>query len=259
MRYIRVWIQLTRLAFSTYLSNRMDSGSYLVGKIIRFAFFWLMIVSIFRFTETMAGYTQYEVLLFFLTFNIVDVLSQAFFRGIYFFKKDIIKGTFDFALSKPNNALFFALFRMSDLLDFLFLIPIFGLLIFVLAHIPNVTLISLLLYSVFIVIGLIIQLGIHIFAAALTLRTLDSDNLVWLHRETIGIGRFPPEILSHTLQVIFTYIVPIIIAVAFPVKALLHELTSYDSIVACGVAVLFVYGSLLLWKHNLKHYSSASS
>src|SRR3989344_1491638 len=117
--YFRVWTQLSGMAFSTFLTNRIDAFSYFVGKLIRFLFFLLLIISIFKFTPTLAGYTKYEALLFLITFTMLDELGQGFFRGIYLFKYEVNKGNFDFVLAKPANALFYSLSRLTDLLDFM--------------------------------------------------------------------------------------------------------------------------------------------
>src|SRR4030066_1755768 len=122
--HFRVWRRLSALAIGASLSSRVASATFLLGKLVRFRFFPLLIVSIFRFTKTMAGYTQYEVILFYLTFNLIDVFAQAFFRGIYLFKNDVMRGTFDYVLSKPVNALFYSMSRLTDILDIVFLVPI---------------------------------------------------------------------------------------------------------------------------------------
>jgi ABC-2 type transport system permease protein len=166
-KYFRIWKQLSSLAVGSSLSNRIDSAAYLVGKLIRFGFFLLLIASIFRFTDTLAGYSKYEVILFFLTFNLIDVFAQALFRGIYVFRYDISRGNFDFVLSKPVNPLFYSLSRQTDILDFIFLLPIGALIAYVVAKLPDpVGLSGVILYGSFVLTGMIIALGIHIISAA---------------------------------------------------------------------------------------------
>ncbi|MEK7084047.1 MAG: ABC-2 family transporter protein [Patescibacteria group bacterium] len=260
MKYLRIWKQLTICSFATFASNRIDSLSYFLGKLIRFGFFWLMIASLFRFTESVAGYGKYEVLLFFLTYNLIDLLSQFFLRGIYLFQGEVRNGQFDFTLAKPINPLFYSMSRLTDLLDFIFLLPIIGLLIFVMTKLSvSPTLASLAIYMFFLCLGLLIVTAIHIISAAITLLTTESDNIIWLYRETIGIGRFPPEILSQKLQWIFTFVIPIIVIVGFPAKALLGVLHPSWMLTSCIITIFFFGCSLLLWKSSLKKYSSASS
>jgi ABC-2 type transport system permease protein len=259
-KYARIWKQLSSLAIGSYLSNGIDSATYLAGKLIRFGFFLLLIISIFRFTDTLAGYSKYEVILFFLTFNLVDVFAQALFRGIYVFRYDISRGNFDFVLSKPVNPLFYSLSRLTDVLDFIFLLPIAGLIAYVMAKLPNpVGLSGVLLYGAFVLTGMIIALGIHIIAASVTIWKIESENFIWLYRESMTIGRFPPEIYSPAVQAVFIFAVPIITIVAFPVKAVLQALSWRWMLFALFYAAGFFAFSLRLWEWGLKKYSSASS
>lgn len=259
-KYYKVWKQLSNCAISSYLSNRIDSFCYFAGKIIRFAFFLLLIFSIFKFTDTMAGYGKYEVILFFLSFNLMDTLAQAFFRGIYHFKNDVRKGNFDYVISKPVNPLFYSLARMTDILDIIFLLPIISLVVYTILKLSiAITLLNIILYLLFIALSMIIILGIHILSACTTIWTMESENFIWFYRESMTIGRFPPEIYSPAVQLIFTYIMPIIIIVAFPTKVLLGLLTFRAGVAAFFVAILFFIVSVSLWRISLKHYSSASS
>lgn len=259
MKHLRIWIKLTKNAFSSFLSNRLDSVSYLLGKLLRFGFFLILIHSLFEHTSTLAGYTREQTLIFFLTFNVVDVLTSAFFRGIYFFKSDVLRGAFDGVLTKPVNALFYSLSRLTDLLDFIFLLPIVFLLIKNIVALPQVTFVQVFSYILLLFFGLIIATSIHIFSAAISLRTAESDNVIWLYREVVALGRFPPEILSSQLQIIFTYFLPVIVIVAFPVKALFGTLPLWSFFVSPLLTLLFLGFSIILWRHSLRFYSSASS
>lgn len=259
-KYFKIWRQLSSCAIGTYLSNRVDAASFFLGKLIRFAFFLLFIFSIFRFTDTLAGYSQYEVVLFFLTFNLVDVFAQAFLRGVYLFKDDIQRGNFDYIISKPVNPLFYTLTRLTDFLDMVFLIPIIALIVYVVIKLlVAITLFQILSYLFFVFIGIVIALGFHIIAACINIWVPESDNVILLYREMLTIGRFPPEIFSPFVQIVFTFAIPVIIMISLPTKALLGILDAKWVAIALVYAAGFFIFSLLLWKVSLKRYSSASS
>src|SRR5690348_11491009 len=82
-KYFRVWCRLAVMSFAVQASSPLSSFGYLLGKFVRLAFFLLFLVAIFKHTNALAGYTLEQAALFFLTFNIVDILAQLFFRGIY--------------------------------------------------------------------------------------------------------------------------------------------------------------------------------
>ncbi len=259
-KYFRVWKQLTNCAVSSYLSNRIDSGSYFLGKIVRFAFLILLIFSIYRFTDNIAGYTKYQALLFFLTYNFLDVASQAFFRGIYMLREDVRKGDFDYTAIRPVNPLFYLLTKITDILDIVFLgIIIFFIIYFVVLLEVQVTSLAILLYVFLLLLGFLIILGIHVFSAGVMIRSVESENLIWLYRNTISAGRFPPEVYSPIVQFIFTFIFPVIIIVGFPTKALFGLLGWPWIIFACIYAIVFFSLSVLFWERSLRKYSSASS
>ncbi len=259
-KYLRVWIQLTNCAFSTVASNRIDSICYFIGKIVRFGFFVLMIFSIFRYTDSMAGYKPYEILLFFLTFNLVDLSGQAFMRGVYAFRRYVREGGFDYVISKPVNPLFFILSRSTDLLDLLLIPPIIGLIIYCVHILPiDVTFASVVSYLLLLAIGYVIIMGFHIMAAAVTITHTENANTIWLYRDAMTVGRLPPEIFSFALQMFFTFVIPIFLIVAYPTKALLGELMQKSFSIALVYSILFFSLSLFIWDKSLKKYTSASS
>ncbi|HLD60949.1 MAG TPA: ABC-2 family transporter protein [Patescibacteria group bacterium] len=259
-KYLRIWKQLTSNAFSSYTSNRINSASFMLAKLLRFAALWFMIISIFKFTDSFVGYSKYEILLFYVTFNFIDVITQAFFRGIYMFSRDINRGSFDAILARPVNPLFYSLTRLTDVLDMLLLVPITTLLVYVAVSLPgSLTFLSIVLYILFLIAGLLIAVGIHILTAALSIWTVENENIIWFYRRAALIGSFPPETLSSFWRFFFMYILPILLIVTMPSKALLRTLTIPQGLLMILLTVIFFGGSLLLWKVSLRHYSSASS
>jgi ABC-2 type transport system permease protein len=260
IKHLKVWKQLAVMSFGSYASNWIDYLAYFLGKMVRLVFFILLIVSVFGHVDSLAGYDENEVLLFFLSFNLMDVLAQALFRGIYLFRDDIRSGNFDFTLEKPINPLFFAMSRLIDILDIIFLFPIIALTVLAITQLPqDISLISWFTAGLYCLISLVLLTSIHILSAAVTVMTAESENLIWLYRESMAIGRFPPEIYSRTLRTVFTYLMPVIIIVAMPVKALIGLLAWQNMLISIIIAILFFSASILAWNQGIKHYSSASS
>lgn len=260
-KYLRVWQQLIRLSFSSYLSNRIDSLSYFVGKVVRLGFFLILIKAIFNHTRDLAGYNEAEITIFMLTYYLIDVLGQALFRSAYLFYQDIRTGNFDFLLSRPVSPLFVSLTRMADILDAIFLLPIIGLIAYYLAGVLPVGIepSNILLYCALIAVSMIIVVGIHILSVSISARTAEGENFIWLYRESMSLGRLPAEIFPPFLQFVFTYAMPVIMVISWPVKALLGKLAWPSLLVFLTYAGLFFGLSLLFWQNSLKKYSSASS
>lgn len=260
LKYFKIWKQLSFNAAASYMSNRIEYGAFFLGKIIRFGFFILFIFSIFNYTNSLAGYDKYQVLLFFLTFNLLDVAAQAFFRGIYLLKNDVKLGNFDYILSKPVDSLFYSLSRLTDIIDLTFLIPIIGMIVWVFPlALPGFSFMDVSFYFIFFILSMEIVLALHILSAAVTVVSVENENAIWVYREAMTVGRFPPEVFSPFIQSFFTFVIPVIIICAFPVKAFLGILSLKMMALAVAVALIFLLASLMLWKKALKHYSSASS
>src|SRR5258708_10585708 len=136
-KYFRIWKRFAVMGFKIQTSHPLSSSGYLLGKFIRITFFLVFLVAIFKHTQALAGYTLEEAALFFLTFNIVDILAQLFFRGIYGIRALIREGDFDYFLIQPTNVLYRVAFNTVDFLDVLTVIPVFAVIYYVLHRIPG--------------------------------------------------------------------------------------------------------------------------
>lgn len=259
-RYFKIWKRFTILAFSNTLSNSIDALGYFLGKIVRYVFFIVLIYSIFHFSNSLGGYGKYSVLFIFSTFHLVDISTQLFFRGLYDLPEIVQKGQIDFALVKPMNPLFFALFRYADILDALFMIPIFGVLFYSIAKISiPITFEHVVVYIVLLFFGILIATSFHILAAALTLIFSENRGIIWLYRESLTFSRFPQEIFHNGISLLFTYVMPVFIMVSYPARAFLGTLTTSRVVIGMVYSILFTLMSFLIWKLSLKKYTSPSS
>lgn len=259
-KYLKIWRQLAKNSFMSYAANRLDFGAYFIGKVVRFVFFWIFIVSLFNFIPSFAGYTRVEALLIFITYNLVDTLSQFFFRGLYVFKSDIRHGRFDYILSKPVRPLFYVFSRLPDVLDLISLVPLAILFWHILGQWPEaVTAGSLLAYFTFLALGLLIIFSFHVFVGAVIVRTGEGDAAIFLYRDVLGLARFPAEIFPSFWRIVLTTVVPVLVAVTFPVRALLGRLGTAEIFLSLIVAMLFTSTALLFWRASVRYYASASS
>ncbi len=255
--YWRVWKKLTRGGFLTYLSNRLDVSCFLLGKIARFFLFLLVIRIIFEHSNTLAGYTQTQIILFFITFYCLDTLSQALYRGMYPFADELLQGNFDFVLTRPCNPLFYSLFRQTDLLDLITLVPLLSILVFVIHLLGPVNTIHLLAYLFFFICSFLISTSLHIISGALCIFTQENDNFLMLYRRALIVGVFPGDILSTNWRFILTYLLPVLVISTFPAKAFLGNLTLGEALGGLTVTGFFFVGSLLLWRASLKYYAGS--
>jgi len=263
-RYWTVWKRLAVMAFLMQFTNRWSSLGWLAGKFFRLVFFVLFIVSIFRHVPSVAGYSLEEVAIFYLTFSLVDIIAQIFIRGIYMVGRDIREGDMDFYLIQPINPLFRVCSNLVDFLDFLMLIPVAALILWIFPHLlQDYSTLELLgngtLYVLLCLNGLVIAFAIHVWIASLTVRTQQMEETIWVYRDLVNLGRFPVDIYTPFLQGILTFVFPIAVMVSYPSKALLGILSLEKILLAFALSAVFLTFAMESWKRALRHYSSVSS
>lgn len=257
-KYIKLWwiytLRMTQIAFT----SRLGVVIFTVGKVLRFILYLFFLYALVSRTNSLAGYSLWQVLLFFATFNFIDTTAQFFLRDVYRFRNHVISGYFDTYLIKPMSPLFKALFGGSDVLD----IPMIALsLLFIVITTSHmqITTGGLIVYSLLIVNALIIALSFHVFVVALGILTTEIDNTLWMYRDLTQMARVPVDVYHEPIRSIITFAIPVGIMITFPAKALLGLLSIQNIIIALVVGIGFLIGSVFFWQYALREYSSASS
>jgi ABC-2 type transport system permease protein len=242
----------------TVLSRKAILVIFLFGKILRFLFFFGFLFFLLKGVGTLASYTSTQILFFFLTFNLIDVISQFLFREVYRFRDLVVKGNLDLVLTKPQNALFRVLMGGADVIDFVTIPP----LIFAVYYVGSLlqsSLSSTVFYLVAILSGFLIAAAFHIAVLAFGIITLEIDHTIMIYRDLTNLGRYPVDIYKQPLQWVLTYLIPVGVMVTLPVKVFLGIVSPTGILISFGIAVLAIFLSLRFWNFALTKYTSASS
>lgn len=260
--YIRIWKRLTLSSFQTSFTSQIGAIIFTIGKIIRFIFFLLLVLLIVTKTKALAGYNLNQSLIFYLTFNVIDSLTQLLFRDVYRFREKIVSGDFDLTLSKPSSPLFRILLGGTDPLDLIAIIPYLILLIIFITFFATESFFSplfLIYYFILIINSLIIAASFHIFVLSLGILTTEIDHSIMIYRDLTSMGRFPIDIYKEPLRGFITFIIPVGMMMTFPPKALFGLLSPAIIVLSGAIGMSFLFLSLKLWRFSLSQYSSASS
>ena len=256
--YLKVWWMMSKNSFLAMLNHRMGVIVFTLGKVLRFVFFGGFIYFLLSKIDTLAGYTLYQTLFFFLTFNLIDVISQFLFREAYRFRPLIVSGDFDLILIKPINALFRALMGGADVLDLFTIPPLIFLVGYVGAQLgPSA--IQVILYILLLVNGLVIATAFHIAVLSLGIITLEIDHTIMIYRDLTNLGRLPIDIYKQPVKGILTYLIPVGTMVTLPAKAMMGLVTPMGVAISFVLGILMIVLSLKFWNFALKKYTSASS
>lgn len=258
-RYVKVWLHLCSSSFQTFFFSRVGSILFMIGKVLRFLFFGIFIMLLVSKTTALASYNLWQVLLFYLTFNLVDSTTQMLFREVYRFRQQIVSGNFDLILVKPINVLFRSLFGWTDFLDFITILPLILMTLFVASKIENITLLGIFIYFTLIANSLFIAMSFHIIVLSLAILTTEIDHAIMIYRDITSMGRFPVDIYKEPLRSLITFALPVGIMMSIPTKAILGILHPITIIASFIIGFIIFSFSISLWRFALHRYTSASS
>lgn len=258
-RYLRLWARMARMSMQAQLTHRLGSVGFLLGKLIRIFFFFAYLTAVFRHAETVAGYTLPQIAVFFLTFNIVDITAQVFFRGIYGARRAIQDGDLDTYLTQPCSPLFRLACSSVDFLDVLTMIPVLALMGATLGRLGPLDAGRMALYLMMTGAGVAVAWAIHVFVAGLAVRTQELENTIWLYRDMMFLGKLPTDIYASPMRWALLTVIPIGVMVTLPAKAMLGLLSSGWAAYSLVFAAASVALSALFWRDALRRYTSVSS
>ncbi|MBI4035480.1 ABC-2 family transporter protein [Candidatus Daviesbacteria bacterium] len=258
-RYLKLWWLFASAAFQIQLNIRWGLIIFLLAKILRFTTFIFLLVILLQSTKVLAGYTLDQVLLFFLSFNFLDILSQLLFREVYRFRPKVLSGTFDFYLIKPISPLFRSLLTGPDLLDFITLIPLIAAIVYFVNKLNSLNILNIGEYIFMLLLGFLIILSFHILVLSLAVLTTEIDSAILVYRDLVGMGRVPIDVYVEPIRSLITFIIPVGIMMTFPAKALMGLLSPGLIAYAISFTLILFYFSYKAWELALKNYSSASS
>jgi len=259
-RLLKIWFLMAKMAILPDLLTPWAALLFIIGKLVRFGFFFVFLFSVLSGTGGLAGYSREQAILFFLVFNLIDIVIQFLFRGVYHFRPLVISGDYDLDLLKPLPSFFRPLFGHVDVMDFVTLLP---LIIFMMFFVAKNNLINsfldIFLFLILFFASLLIGFAFHLFVCAVCVLTTEIDHLVWIYRDLTAMARFPTDIYRGLVGFVLTFVFPVVLLITFPAKGLMG-LLSFDKVaLAILVSVLTVYLSLKFWYWSLKRYTSASS
>lgn len=258
-KYFHLWSKLTFNSFQISFTSRFNTSIFLIGKLLRFVLFGVFLIALFTNTTFLANYTVMQMLFFYLSFNLLDTVTQLFYREVYRFRPMVVSGDFDLVLVKPINPLFRALAGGADPLDLLTLIPYIGALVYVGYRLSGFNILNIGLYLGLLLNGFLIATGFHILVLALAIVTTEIDHAIMIYRDLTSMGRVPVDIYQEPLRSVITFAIPVGIMMTFPARAFMGLLNPWLITLSLAIGIVFFAIALRIWRYALTRYASASS
>jgi len=258
--YSTIWLMIAKNTLQEAFINRWTNLLFFLGKIARFAMSLVFIFLIRSQVSQVGDYSTDELVIFFLTYVVVDTSAQVLFRGVYLFSHWVRNGDFDFYLAKPINPLFRALTGKPDFNDALFLPVTIIIGIYIVSQLGLIfSSWQILGYLALILNGLLLATALHILVLSMGILTTEVDGVIWLYRDLAKLGQIPVTFYLEIVRLALTFLFPIGIMITVPAQYLIGVKLSVGLPIVITFSISFFWLSLRTWNWCLKRYSSASS
>jgi len=242
----------------------MFRGDFLIWTLVEL--FWmtvnlLMISVIYRHTDTVAGWTKYEMMLLVGTSLLIQRFLMGFFwSSIFEMGRNIRSGNFDFFIAQPGNVMFMATTRKLDPDSLLNSLVAAAVVIYSARQLglhPGAA--DIALYVLLVGCGVIIHYSMLVLCIAPAFWITSAQGIEGSYFTLSEFSRLPREAFRGVANVAFVWILPVVIVSNAPASTLLH---GFDlRLIGWLLAVTAIWFSLavFVFHRGLRRYTSASS
>lgn len=260
--YARLWLTSARYSIARMLMFR---GDFFVWALVEL--FWmtvnvLMVSVIYQHTDSVAGWSKYEMLLLVGTSMLIQRFLMGFFwSSIFEMGRNIRSGNFDFFMAQPGNIMFMATTRKIDPDSLLNSIVALGVVIYSARELgltPGVT--DLMLYALLILCGVVIHYSMLVLCITPAFWITSAQGIEGSYFTLSEFSRLPRQAFAGIAKVAFVWLLPVVVVSNVPASTLLRK--NFDwSLVAwlVGITVIWFTLAVITFNRGLRRYSSASS
>lgn len=260
MRYIRIYKALLVANMAHVMAYKKHFVSQIISSLGWGLFSIMTILLLTSHVTTVFGWTRNELIFLTVMVNVIYGTYRALFdTSFWSFSQVIHSGQLDSVLLKPVDSQF----QMSAWhIDFSGVIRMFisiGLAIY-LVHLFNfqVTILSLFVFLILSITSIILLYSITFSVLTIIIWFSKLHNLYDLINTGMTTSKYPKEMYAGLNGFLFFILLPMIIIISTPTKALLQKGNIWDSALLIAFAIICFTFSRFFWKFALRFYTSAS-
>ena len=262
-RYLEIYSIMLRNSLIREMSFKANFILWMLVEVLWFCGQIFFFGIIFGQVDRIGDWTKWEVVLLVGTHQMIAQLFQAFFfMNISNVPELVRTGKLDSLLVLPMDSQFAVStkqFGLDSILNALLGGAVVIVSLVKLHIVPGVG--AVLLYLFALAFGIAIHYSIMLGLAAVSFWIVRAQGLVYGYFNFLNIARFPDVIFPRLFQVVFGWIIPVIIIANIPARLLIKPLGNpaglmFHLVVAGSVAFAL---SRIFWQFALRRYSSASS
>jgi ABC-2 type transport system permease protein len=261
MNFLRLVRVFFRVNIAGELAYRMNFLFSFFESVMGLAFTLVGLAVIFSYTDSLNGWRPNEILALVGVYSLLGgVIRVAILPGMQQLTESVRDGTFDFTLTKPEDAqLIVSISRIGvwKIID-VFL----GLAILIIALVRlggSIGGLQAVEFLAMLLTGSVIVYSFFLILATLAFWLVRVENILTIFLSVYHAGRWPLSLYPGWLRYGLIFIIPVAFATTIPVEALTSRLNWVTLLAAFAAAVVLFVASRAFWKFGLRHYSGASA
>jgi ABC-2 type transport system permease protein len=261
MNFLRLVRVFFRVNIAGELAYRMNFIFSFFESVMGLAFTLVGLAVIFSYTDSLNGWRPNEILALVGVYSLLGgVIRVAILPGMQQLTESVRDGTFDFTLTKPEDAqLIVSISRIGvwKIID-VFL----GLAILIIALVRlggSIGGLQAVEFLAMLLTGSGIVYSFFLILATLAFWLVRVENILTIFLSVYHAGRWPLSLYPGWLRYGLIFIIPVAFATTIPVEALTSRLNWVTLLAAFAAAVVLFVASRAFWKFGLRHYSGASA
>ncbi len=262
-RYAEIYGLMLRNSLIRDMSFKANFLLWIVVELLWFLGQIVFIEVIFSFTDSLGGWSKWEMVLLIGTHQLITQIFQAFFYLNLADIPELVRtGRMDFLMLLPVDAQFATSvkrFGLDSLVNAAVGIAFVLAALWKLGLVPTAGQIAL--YVACLGPGVMVHYAIMLLLATVSFWTVRADGLLHGYYTLLNLSRYPDSIYRGTFRFVFTWVLPIILVANVPARALgRYAETPWPGVLqlALVTAALLVI-TRLVWLAALRRYGSASS
>jgi ABC-2 type transport system permease protein len=261
-RYLGIYAMLWRNSLVREMSFKANFLLWIVVELLWFSLQLTFVGVMYLHTESIAGWSKWQVVLLIGASHFIQQIFQAFFLINCTNLSELVRtGKLDFLLMLPVNSRFIVSLRQLDLGAFVNAATAAAVMAYAARQLGlSPSTFQILEFLVLCAAGITIHYSLMFLLASTCFWAVQAQGVVWAYYNLFNIARLPDAAFKGLFKVFFTFAIPMLLVSNVPAKLLVEKLDSpFELFLLLGMAVVCLLISELGWRFSVRHYTSASS
>lgn len=262
LHYLKIWLASARYSITRTLMFR---GDFFVWSLVELFWMGVNILTpsvIYLHTDSIAGWSKYEMILLVGTSMLIQRFLMGFFwSSIFEMGRNVRTGTFDFFLAQPGNVMFMATTRKLDPDGLINSVIAAAVVIYAARQLGlQPTALDIALYALLVLCGLVIHYSILVLSISAVFWLTSVQNVEGTYFSVTEFSRLPREAFKGIVSnILFVWVLPVVVVSNAPARIILHGFDARWALWLVGLAVAWFIVAVIVFHRGLRRYASASS